>query len=426
MLNSKMKVYKFGGASVRSADGIRNIVSIVSTVHDPLFIVVSAMGKTTNAMEVILENFMKANTELALQKLSEVEEFHLQIIKELFIDYNVGVSSVKALFDELKTMISSGVGNDYDEWYDKLVSYGELISTRIVSTYLNDMGVTNTWLDMRKLLVTDSNFREANVKMEESQERLELAVDFKKSPIYIGQGFIGANFKGVSTTLGREGSDYTAAVVGNLLNAESVSIWKDVPGILNADPRIFEETVHIPELTYLDAVELAFSGAQIIHPKTIKPLENKGIPLYVRPFGSPSEMGSVIKATIEKPIDVPVFILRKNQVLVTIRPRDFSFVLEESLSRAFIVMHKHRLKISLIQSSAISISVCVENTRYLAGAIDELGNDFKVSYNENLELLTIRGANEEVINKNSFGREILLSQRTRRSARILMKEKTVI
>jgi aspartate kinase len=191
---------------------------------------------------------------------------------------------------------------------------------------------------------------------------------------------------------------------------------------VNADPRIFKDTVHIPELTYLDAVELAYSGAQIIHPKTIKPLENKNIPLYVRPFGSPDEAGSVIKAEVKNPVDVPVYILRKNQVLVTIRPRDFSFVLEESLSKAFTVMSKHRLKISLIQSSAISISVCVDNNRYLAGALDELGNDFKVNYNEKLELLTIRSVNDKVADETTAGRTILLSQRTRRSARFLMKE----
>lgn len=417
-----MKVYKFGGASVKSADGIRNIVRIVSGVEGNLFIVVSAMGKTTNAMEIVLDNFMKADRAASLEKLAEVETYHNEIIAELFNEPAKGNAAVKPLFDELKGFITNGVGDDYDRWYDRLVSYGEVISTKIVSEFLAESGVDNAWLDMRGLLVTDSNFREANVRMDESQVRLKAAADYSKNRIYIGQGFIGANIKGDPTTLGREGSDYTAAVVGNLLDAESVSIWKDVPGILNADPRIFENTVHIPELTYLDAVELAYSGAQIIHPKTIKPLENKNIPLFVRPFGNPAGEGSVIKAKTEKPIDVPVLILRKNQVLVTVRPRDFSFVLEESLSKAFAVMNKHRLKVSLIQSSAISISVCVDNTRYLTGALDELSNDFKVNYNENLELLTIRGINKEIIAQTTSDRNILLSQKTRRTARFLMKE----
>lgn len=417
-----MKVYKFGGASVRTAEGIRNIARIVSGVQDNLFIVVSAMGKTTNALELMLDYFMKADRAASLQKLSEIEYYHHLVITELFPDKKTGFNAVTPLFKELSKLITEGVGDDYDRWYDHLVSYGELISTKIVSTYLSESAIENKWLDMRGLLVTDSNYREANVRMDESQIRLQKAVDFTQNRIYLGQGFIGANIKGDPTTLGREGSDYSAAVVGNLLDAENVTIWKDVPGILNADPRIFENTVHIPELTYLDAVELAYSGAQIIHPKTIKPLENKHIPLYVRPFGSPSEAGSVIKAVTEKPIDVPVLILRKNQVLITIRPRDFSFVLEDSLSKAFLVMNKHRLKVSLIQSSAISISVCVDNSRYLAGALDELGNDFKVSYNENLELLTIRGINDEIVAKTTSDRSILLTQRTRRSGRFLMKE----
>ena len=417
-----MKVYKFGGASVRSAEGIRNIVKIISTIEDNLFIVVSAMGKTTNAMEIVLDLFMKADHLGALTKLAEVENYHDDIIADLFSNPVFGINSVEPLFSELKKYIIEGVGDDYDSWYDRLVSYGELISTKIVSAYLLESGIQNKWLNMRDLIVTDSNFREANVRMNDSQVRLQNAVDFSKNKIYIGQGFIGANVKGDPTTLGREGSDYSAAVVGNLLDAESVSIWKDVPGILNADPRIFENTVHIPELTYLDAVELAYSGAQIIHPKTIKPLENKHIPLYVRPFGNPTEAGSVIKATTDKPIDVPVLILRKNQVLITVRPRDFSFVLEESLSKAFALMNKHRLKVAMIQSSAISISVCVDNSRYLAGALDELGNDFKVTYNDGLELLTIRGINDEIVKKITSERTILLTQRTRRIGRYLMKE----
>ena len=417
-----MKVYKFGGASVRSAEGIRNIAHIVSGVSDNLFIVVSAMGKTTNAMEVVLDFFMKADHKASLAKLAEVENYHYEIIAELFADKTKGNAAVEPLFAELRTYLTEGVGDEYDRWYDRLVSYGEVISTRIVSAFLAESGIANEWVDMRGLLVTDSNYREANVRMEDSQARLQKVADFSKNRIYLGQGFIGANIKGDPTTLGREGSDYSAAVVGNLLNAESVSIWKDVPGILNADPRLFESTVLIPEMTYLDAVELAYSGAQIIHPKTIKPLQNKNIPLFVRPFGSPTEAGSVIKATTEKPIDVPVLILRKNQVLITVRPRDFSFVLEESLSKAFAVMNKHRLKVSLIQSSAISISVCVDNSRYLSGALDELGNDFNVNYNDSLELLTIRGISEEIVEKTTGSRTILLKQQTRRSGRFLMRD----
>ena len=418
-----MKIYKFGGASVRSTEGIKNIAKIVASETANLFVVVSAMGQTTNALEVVLENFMKADRQTALQKLAEIEAFHYEIIDQLFEKEKDRRAIVEPTFDELKKYIQFGIGDDYDRWYDRLVSYGEVISTRIISAYLNKSGVKNTWLDMRELLMTDSNFREANVRMNESQQRLKTAVDFDKSPIYIGQGFIGANAKGEPTTLGREGSDYTSAVVGNLLDAESVTIWKDVPGILNADPRIFEDAVHIPELTYLDAVELAYSGAQVIHRKTIKPLENKLIPLYVRPFGNPEEAGSVIKASTQKPIDVPVLIVRKNQNLLTLRPRDFSFVLEENLPKVFNILYKHRLKVSLIQSSAISISAGVDNSRYFEDALDELSNDFRVTYNTNVELLTIRNINPEIEARATLNREILLSQRTRRIGRFLMKEK---
>lgn len=417
-----MKVYKFGGASVRSAEGIRNIANIVSQVGDDLFIVVSAMGKTTNALELVLDSFMKANKTTALVQLNEVKKYHFEIIDALFPASKNVQSEVGVLFSEIESIISDRAGDDYDRWYDHLVSYGEVISTKIVSLYLQSYGINNQWIDMRELLVTDSNFREANVRMDESKSRLKAVVHFKDTNIYIGQGFIGANLKGNPTTLGREGSDYTAAVVGNLLDAESVSIWKDVPGILNADPRIFNNTVLIPELTYFDAVELAFSGAQIIHPKTIKPLENKNIPLYVRPFGNPTEPGSVIKANIDKPISIPILILRQHQILVTVRPRDFSFVLEESLSKLFSIMNKHRLKVSLIQSSAVSISVCVDQSRYFASALDELSNEFRVNYNENLELLTIRSKNDAIIKETTNGRNILLSQHTRRNVRFLMKE----
>lgn len=399
------------------------MVSIVSGVKENLFIVISAMGKVTNAMETVLDSFMKADKKAALEKLNEVESYHINICIDLFGGKEEAEKVLNPLFFELEQLIINGVGDDYDSWYDRIVSYGEIISTTIVSAYLNKKGIANKWLDMRKLIITDSNFREANVNMNESRKKLKSAVNFTEANIYIGQGFIGANIKGNPTTLGREGSDYTAAVVGNLLNAESVSIWKDVQGILNADPRLFPDTVKIPELTYKDAVELAYSGAQIIHPKTIKPLENKNIPLYVRPFSSPTEAGSVIKSSTSSHINMPVLILKSNQVLVSLLPHDFSFVLEESLQKAFLLMNKHRLKISAIQSSAVSISVCVDNTRYLPAALDELSNDFKVKYNENLELLTIRGKTDDVIEKYTKGRKILLLQSTRTIARILMRVK---
>lgn len=417
-----MKVFKFGGASVKSADGIKNIVNIIQKEKDSLFIVISAMGKTTNALEVVLEYFMKGNKIMAIEKLAEVEQYHMEIIQDLFRKPHTGIIAINPLLHELKQYINEEYGDDYDKCYDQLVSYGELLSTSIISAYIFESGYHNHWLDMRKYLVTDSNFREANVKMEESAEKLRKLMRSNLRQICIGQGFIGANSKGNTTTLGREGSDYTAAVVANLMDAESLTIWKDVPGVLNADPKFFSEAVKIPELTYFDAVELAYSGAQIIHPKTIRPLENKKIPLYVKAFNSPDEEGSIIKAQIQKPINIPVLILRKNQILVTMRPKNFSFVLEESLSKIFMILHKNRMKVSLIQSSAVSISICLDNNRYIPQTLDELSTEFKVSYNEKLELLNIRGINPEIIAKSTEGREILLTQKTRRIGRFLMRE----
>lgn len=417
-----MKVYKFGGASVRSAEGVRNIVTIVSEVQEELFIVISAMGKTTNAMEEVLAHFMKGDDDAALGKLREVEEYHAAIISELFENADNGLNAIRGDIDELQKVIIDNSGDDYDRWYDRLVSYGEILSTRIVSAYFTERGIDHAWLDMRQLLVTDSNFRAANVRMDDSQKRIGAAVKGSGKSICIGQGFIGTNPHGSPTTLGREGSDYTAAVVGNLLNAESVTIWKDVPGILNADPRVFSNTVHIPELTYLDAVDMALSGAQVIHPKTIKPLENKDIPLFVRPFSTPHEAGSVIRATISKPIDVPVYIQRKNQALLILSPLDFSFVIKENLSAAFNVMNKHRLMISMIQTSATTLSVCVSNDRYLPQAIDELSNFFRVEATEQLEILTIRGQNAANDTVHLNGREIIIAQHSPGLSQYLMKE----
>lgn len=416
-----MKIYKFGGASVRSAEGIKNLEYILRQETEPLFVVISAMGKTTNAMEVVLEHFVNRHTDEALAKWKEVKDYHISVATQLTDDEQWAHQILSPVFAQVEQILTDTLPMDYDQTYDAVVSYGEIISTTLIAAYLNHAGLTAQWLDMRQLLLTDSNFREATVHIEASQRTLSEAISNNPAPIYVGQGFIAGNKHGQPTTLGREGSDYTAAVVANLLNAESVTIWKDVPGILNADPRLFSDTVLIPELTYYDAVELAYSGAQIIHPKTIKPLENKAIPLYVKPFENPQAAGSVIKAEIATPIEVPVLILRKNQVLITIRPLDFSFVLENSLSKLFTLLDKHRLKVSLIQSSAVTISVCVDNVRRLSAALDELGNEFRVSYNEGLELLTVRGIHSALEEKVTKDREVLMIQRTRRTAKYLMR-----
>lgn len=413
-----MKIYKFGGASVRDASGVRNLLKIVASESDNLVVVVSAMGKTTNALERVVNAIWQGDAPAADAEWQTIIAFHRSLADELSISWDC-VSDILSLYDSLP-LFDTAHSFDYDLLYDQVVSLGELMSTRLISTFLYRSGVVNTWLDMPHLLRTDALFREARVDMNTSARLIGEAVS-RAERVCIAQGFIGGTADGLRTTLGREGSDYTAAILGNLLEATSVTIWKDVPGILNADPRLMEQTSKIDCLSYIEAVELAYSGAQIIHPKTIRPLENKHIPLYVKPFAEHNAPGSVICAT-DKKVDVPVYIWRKNQILITLRAKDFSFVLEESLSHIFDIIHAHRLKVSLIQSSAITISVCVDNTRYVADAIRALQQDYILTYNEGLSLLTIRGTTPEILEHESRGRTILLRQLTRRTARFVVKE----
>ncbi|MBO7458923.1 MAG: aspartate kinase [Paludibacteraceae bacterium] len=411
-----MKVYKFGGASVKDADGVRNLERIVRLNGDnDLMVVVSAMGKTTNALERVVEFMSAGKEEQALSQWVDIVDCHVAIMKELGLQPGVDI--------RLQGEIPFDPTLPYDENYDQIVSLGEIMSTQIIAVYLLKQGLSVEWWNMPKLLRTDDTWREAKVDNETSAATIRAGWERPNRPqIVVAQGFIGGTADGKRTTLGREGSDYTAALLGNYLDAESVTIWKDVPGILNADPRIEPNTVLIPSLRYQDAVELSYSGAQIIHPKTIRPLENKQIPLYVKPFGEPQAAGSKIAADGIGPIDVPVYIWRKNQILITMRAKDFAFVLEESLSEIFDIIQRHRLKVSLIQSSAVTISVCVDNTRFVPAAIEALKEHFNVSYNDHLSLLTIRGTTPQILDSAKAGRTIMLSQTTRRTARLVVKE----
>ena len=411
----KMKVYKFGGASVATSEGISNVARIISLCEDDVLVVVSAMGKTTNALERVLDALMADDHVLAQREWDSIVAYHDAVIDRLSLPHDtLPFRSVPSLLDK----------SDYDLSYDQLVSLGELISSAIVQACLLSQGIDCDRLDMTRLLRTDHTYRDARVDLAVSQALLRQALQESTKRVHVLQGFIGGTEDGLRTTLGREGSDYTAALVGNFVDAESVTIWKDVPGILNADPRLVPDTVLIPELRYSDAVELSYSGAQIIHPKTIRPLENKHIPLYVKPFGDPAAPGSKIHADAKGPIQVPVYIWRKNQVLITVRPKDFAFVLEESLNTLFEIIHRHRLKVSLIQASAVTISVSVDHTRYVAAALEELAERFTLNYNGGLSLLTIRGTTPRILEQETQGREILLSQTTRRTARLLIKENT--
>ena len=411
-----MKVYKFGGASVKDAAGVRNLEKIVRLEGaQDLMVVVSAMGKTTNALERVIEYLANDEEEKALAQWVDIIDFHVAIMKELGLQPGSDI--------RLQGEIPYDPTKSYDQNYDQVVSMGELLSTQIIAVYLLKQGLSVEWWNMPKLLRTDDTWREAHVDDETSAATIQAGWSRPQRPnIVVTQGFIGGTADGQRTTLGREGSDYTAALLGNYLDAESVTIWKDVPGILNADPRIEPNTRLIPSLRYQDAVELAYSGAQVIHPKTIKPLENKHIPLFVKPFGDPTAAGSCIAEDGVGPINIPVYIWRKNQILITMRPKDFAFVLEESLSEIFDVIHRHRLKVSLIQSSAVTISVCVDNTRFVPDALQALQQHFKVNYNDHLSLLTIRGTTPEILEQAKAGRTIMLSQTTRRTARLLVTD----
>lgn len=411
-----MKIYKFGGASVKDAAGVRNVCKIVAGESDTLVIVVSAMGKTTNAFERIVNARWEGRHDDAVIEYDKIRAYHRQIADELGLTdlFNNGITSQDIIDGAI-------VPANYDEFYDQVVCMGELFSSKILSAYLSKCGIANEWLNMPQLLITDSTFREAKVDYDESAKRIRNRIFNSRSKVFVVQGFIAGTIEGYHTTLGREGSDYTAALMANFLDADSVTIWKDVPGILNADPRLVNDTVLIPELSYREAVELAYSGAQVIHPKSIRPVENKKIPLFVKPFGNPVATGSIICET-ERKVDVPVYIWRKNQLLITMRAKDFSFILEDSLSHIFDIIKRHRLKVSLIQSSAVTISVCVDKTRYVPNAIAELSEAYVVTYNENLSLLTIRGTTPEILRKEQEGRSIMLTQKTRRTARLVIKD----
>lgn len=435
---------------MRSADGVRNLHDIVAAENGKLFMIVSAMGKTTNALEKVAELFTEGDTRGAKESLAVSMEYHARICSELF-GANGGHGAggtehgaaggekctlpsgggdctydmppkVALMFEELTTLIETGGGRpeEYDLWYDRIVSYGELISTAIVSEYLTMRGLAAKWIDIRDCFVTDDRHRQATVDIGASAPLVLAAASNPDARLFISQGFIGADARGETTTLGREGSDYSAAVAANILDAESLTIWKDVEGILTADPKMFADAVYIPELTYLDAIELSYSGAQIIHPKTIKPLQNKHIPLFVRPFGEPSKPGSVIKDTTRKKIDQPILILKANQVLISIRPQDFSFVLEERFTEIFALLETCGIRINLIQSSAVNLSMSVDDSRRLPAVAAELRTrGFRVVFNGDMQLLTIRGYTQALYEKYGLGSDVYLMQKTRSTLRIV-------
>lgn len=416
-----MRVFKFGGASVKDAASVKNVVSVLEKVgHNNTLVVVSAMGKTTNALEVIVEQYRDKNPELK-QSIDTLYLSHKTILLDLFENENDPIfKEVKDVFADLETLLNRNKSPKYDYIYDQVVSYGEIISTTILSAYLKFRGLANDWLDARTLVKTDNTYRDAKVDWKETKLAIEQSVN--KNTLSITQGFVGSDTNNFTTTLGREGSDYSAAIFAYCLDAESVSIWKDVPGVLNGDPRVFENTQLLNQISYEEAIELAFYGASVIHPKTLQPLQQKEIPLYVKSFINPENPGTAVsKGQTLEPF-VPCFIVKKNQVLISLSSLDFSFIVEENISYIFGLFHKYQMKVDLIQNTAISFSVCVDNKfGHLEALITDLKNKFKVTYTENVSLYTIRHFNEEAAKSLEKNNEVLLKQLGTETYQIVVK-----
>lgn len=421
-----MQVFKFGGASVKDADGVKNVASVLQKVgYKNTLIVVSAMGKTTNALEVVINNYFNNKQELQTA-IQDVKKYHVDILLELFdtdsyrIEHHPIYKKTTTLFDELSTFLEVNKTPDYNFVYDQVIGYGELLSTIIISAYLNDIRIKNNWVDAREHIKTDNYYRRGNVNWEDTQTLITKHID--TSVLNITQGFIGSDANNFTTTLGREGSDYTAAIYAYCLNAESVTIWKDVPGVLNADPRYFENAELLHKISYRDAIELAFYGASVMHPKTLQPLQQKEIPLFVKSFLKPEEPGTMIGKDMALEPNIPCFIVKKNQVLMSLASLDFSYIVEENISDIFRLLHTYKMKVDIIQNSAISFSVCVDNIyNNLEKLLQHLEAKFKVTYHENVSLYTIRHYNESAINQLEKGKTILLKQLTQGTVQIVTK-----
>jgi aspartate kinase len=418
-----MKVFKFGGASVKDAESVRNIASILNKYSDNLVVVISAMGKTTNALERVLHAYIGGNRESALAELRSIYEYHLEIAGDLLQDKQHALFGELAhIFDGLEKKMEEGPKSSYNEEYDQLVSWGEIISTIIVSSYLNNAGTPNEWTDARQFLKTDGTFREGRVDWDMTSRRISERFNFRHTRLYITQGFIGSTVNNLTTTLGREGSDYTAAILAYVLAADSVTVWKDVPGVLNADPKWFDETVRLEKISYVDAIELAYYGASVIHPKTIQPLKNKGIKLFVKSFLHPADPGTVIGENDYEKL-IPSFIFKIDQVLIHVHPMDFSFVAEDNLEKIFRCFAIFGLKVNLMQNSAVSFDVCVNNDKSrIPGVIAGLEKEFRVSFTTGLELITIRYFDDATIARVLINKDLLLSQRTKTTIQMVVKD----
>lgn len=417
-----MKVFKFGGASVRDAAGVRNVAKVLTHFpDDDLLIVVSAMGKTTNALEEVVWAFCDGSP--VSGKMEALRKSHLSVLAEVAPDDVAAAAELVLHFDKLNGFLRGKPTGSIDRDYDQIVSQGEVWSTMIISAHLRHVGITNTWLDARTIVRTDATYRSARVDWNLSERRVEgllqgMPADPKR---IVTQGFIGFTSEGDTTTLGREGSDFSAAIFAYLLDAESVTIWKDVPGMFNADPKLFADTKLLSHISYREAIELSYFGASVIHPRTLQPLQKKHIPLYVRSFIDLSAPGSTIDDRSENDSLIPSFIIKPRQVLISITPRDLSFIVEENLSGIFGVFAQHGVCINLMQNSAVAFTVCVDNDNRVKPLVLDLRRDYEVRWNEELDLVTVRHYDEPTLAKLTEGREVLIEQRSRSTARFVVK-----
>ena len=419
-----MRVFKFGGASVKDAQAVKNAGDILLQFKkEKLIVVVSAMGKTTNALEKVTQSYVQKKNDTYLQ-LQVIKDFHLAIVKELGFEKDDELhGEINNSFIEIEWVIEEEPSHSFAFYYDQIVSQGELLSTKIISAYLNKANIKNEWMDIRDVLQTDNTFREGKVNYELTKKLVDTKIPalLSKNNIIVTQGFIGCTSENFTTTLGREGSDYTAAILSYCVDAKEMVVWKDVAGVMNADPKLSDDAMKLEQISYHDAIELTYYGATVIHPKTIKPLENKHIPLRVCSFKAPNDKGTSIgnyQAT--KPL-VPCFIYKFDQILFSISAKDFSFIAEASLSRIFSLFATHDIKINLMQNSALSFSVCVDNDPYKVPVLLEmLKKEFRVLYNENLKLVTVRHYYPSTIDQLIKGKTVLLEQRSRQTAQIVI------
>lgn len=416
-----MLVFKFGGASVKDAKAVKNLAEILRNQDGKMIIVVvSAMGKMTNAFEKLTSDFRNhINTE---NSLNIIKEFHFNIVNDLFLNKKSAIyQKIDNLFKKLAKRLENEPSMNYNFDYDQIVCFGELLSTTIISEYLNDCKIINSWIDIRKVLKTNSIYREAKVDFDISESLVLNKFTFIDINLYITQGFIGSDLNNLSTTLGREGSDYTASALAYFVNAENVTIWKDVAGVYNGDPKLFTNVKVLDKISYQEAIELAYFGAKVIHPKTIQPIQNKNIPLFVRSFLEPESKGTLIggEDKNQKP-DIPIYIVKNNQILISISAKDFSFIAEDSLGVIFSTLAKYRIKVNLMQNSAISFSICVDNEKdKIIPFIQMIKKDYKVLYNNNLKLITIRHYTNDAVNDMTSGKKIYIRQLSRHTARFV-------